>query len=825
LSAGRKWIFRLLALTLMPLLLLGGLEIVLRLAHYGYPTGMFQTRLVGGKPVVVENDKFSWRFFPRAMARHPLPLSFSPQKPEGVYRIFVFGESAAMGDPEPSFGFSRILEALLRERFPQARFEVINLGITAINSHVILPIARDCARQPGDLWVIYMGHNEVPGPFGPGTIFGGGTSRLSLIRATLALKSTRIGQLLDDIRRRLGHAGDADKSWRGLEMFLDHQFAKDDPQLHPMYANFRENLTDILRAARHAGVNVVLCTAACNLKDGAPFGSLHTPNLSQQQKQAWDQSYAAAEVASRAGDSRNALELFQAAAKLDSQFAALRFQLGQLLLAIGQQDQARTQFEAARDLDTLRFRTDSRLNEIVERTSQAWRDRGVSFCDTRQQLAKSMLGGIPGDESFFDHVHLTFAGNYSIARAIADQVVPKLPQAALAHDVGDWATAKRCAERLAFTDWNELQLYEIMRHRLFQAPFTNQLNHLARQRNYAEKIASLRSALQPDHLQASAQMCRDALALAPDDPNLHENFARILAVQGDNQAAIDQFKRVLEVWPQQASGYNNIGLLLQKMGRGDEAEPYFQQALRLRPTLAEAHNGLGLLQLSHGNLDGAIARYREALQCNPDLVEAQVNLGQALQRQDKLPEAEGVFRQALETHTNYAPLEFAFGELLFKEGKVFEAGPPLSAAARAQPEATLSRVRRRVEQQPSPIEYVKLANVQSTLNQPDAALQSLQTAVRLNTNFWQARYLLGVELATRGRVPEAQEQFLATIQLQPDFALAHLNLGVALARQMQLEPAAAQFRDVLRLDSTNQLARHYLERIDAMTTPMPRPEP
>jgi len=35
-------------------------------------------------------------------------------KLEGTYRIFLFGESAASGDPDLSFGMGRYLEALLK---------------------------------------------------------------------------------------------------------------------------------------------------------------------------------------------------------------------------------------------------------------------------------------------------------------------------------------------------------------------------------------------------------------------------------------------------------------------------------------------------------------------------------------------------------------------------------------------------------------------------------------------------------------------------------------------------------------------------------------
>ncbi len=171
-SSGKRWAFRLTALTLLPVGLLVGLELVLRLLGYGYPTAFFLSGKAGGQSILVENKKFGWRFFPREMARTPGAISMPARKPGGVCRIFILGESAAFGDPEPAYGFGRILEVLLQERYPGVRFEVVNAAMTAINSHVILPIARDCAAQDGDVWLVYMGNNEVIGPYGAGTVFG-----------------------------------------------------------------------------------------------------------------------------------------------------------------------------------------------------------------------------------------------------------------------------------------------------------------------------------------------------------------------------------------------------------------------------------------------------------------------------------------------------------------------------------------------------------------------------------------------------------------------------------------------------------------------------
>ena len=121
------------------------LELGLRLFGCGYPTSFFLPTKIGGRAFQVTNDKFGFRFFPPALARTPLPLRMPVEKATNSYRIFLFGESAAQGDPDPSFGAGRYLEVLLRDRYPGIEFEVVCAAMTAINSHAVLPIARECA--------------------------------------------------------------------------------------------------------------------------------------------------------------------------------------------------------------------------------------------------------------------------------------------------------------------------------------------------------------------------------------------------------------------------------------------------------------------------------------------------------------------------------------------------------------------------------------------------------------------------------------------------------------------------------------------------------
>jgi hypothetical protein len=90
-----------------------------------------------------------------------------------------------------------------------------------------------------------MGNNEMVGPFGAATVFGSRVAGINQIRAELAIKSTKVGQLLDSLMQRRGDRASAPKIWSGLNMFKDHQLQYNDPNRLRAYANFRKNLEDV----------------------------------------------------------------------------------------------------------------------------------------------------------------------------------------------------------------------------------------------------------------------------------------------------------------------------------------------------------------------------------------------------------------------------------------------------------------------------------------------------------------------------------------------------------------------------------------------------
>ena len=691
----RAWLLRVSLLVLSPLVFFGLLEGGLRLGGYGYPTGFFVKADDGSG--YTPNFRFGWRFFPRPLARDPEPCLLST-KPAGTIRIFVLGSSAAMGTPDPAFGFGRILEVMLREQYPGTRFEVVNAAMTAINSHVALEIARDCAAREPDLFVLYMGNNEVVGPFGPGTVFQQWSPSLPLIRASLWVKSTRTGQLFGNVVSSFRRDHGAPGKWRGMEMFLNNPVTADDPRMIAVYDNYRQNLTDICDVAKRAHAGVVLTTVAVNLRDCPPFASRHRADLNAADQARWEAFYK--EAGDLAANRRlpEALEKYAAAAKIDGRFADLPFRMGECLLQAGRGTEAREHFELARDLDVLRFRADSRINPIIREVAAQRKPAGVRLVDAERTLAESDPNAVDpaAGKLFYEHVHLTFDGNFALAQAMLDQVRSALPQLAALPKPGTVPSRQRCAQLLALTPWDEYQLTADMVEMTSKAPFTNQSDHKLRQAAACRRRDDLRKlAATPEAEQAAWQTYEAALAKAPDDWSLHRHCGRLATFLGRLDVAVTHLRIASNKLPRNAPLHNNLGSALANQGKTDEAVEQYRLALEINPDDEMAHNNLANMLGHRGHVDEAIEQYRQALEIKPDYEAAHYNLANTLAARGQVDEAITHYQKALEITPDNAEAHSNLGAMLAGSGKFDEAVAHFQKALELRPDD--ANVRRNLE--------------------------------------------------------------------------------------------------------------------------------
>ncbi len=448
------------------------------------------------------------------MVQTPRLYSIPATKPPGTIRIFVLGESAAMGDPDSAYGFSRYLEVMLRERYPSIRFEIVNTGSVAINSHVELPIAKGLADQHPDIFISYSGNNEVVGPYGAGTMLTSSAMSMPFVRASMFYHSTRIGQFVTRL-------GTQKREWHGMEMFLDKQVPASSPQMKSVYANFERNLRDTIAVAHKAGAKVIVATVATNLKDCAPFASLHRDGLKADDLRSWTALVQQGTELEAANSPAEALKAYLSAAKIDDDYAELEFRIARSLWATGDYNAAKKHFVRARDLDTLRFRADSRINEINRSVATSSPD--VSLVDVEKILSDASPDGIVGSDLVYEHVHLTPEGNYILARAMLEQVANTLHLDAAQSPDPAVLSAVDCDRLLALTRYDRYRVAAEMLGRLQKAPFTTQLNHSEQLLRMAAK------AQRPDEPpNDTAAQYQWAITRSPEDTMLRLRFGMFL---------------------------------------------------------------------------------------------------------------------------------------------------------------------------------------------------------------------------------------------------------------------------------------------------------
>lgn len=566
------------------------------------------------------------------------------------------------------------------------------------------------------------------------------------------------GQLALEWTRNLG--------WN--ENVQQHELRAEDPARQRASEYFRRNLRDIVSAAQRRNIPVCISTVASNLKDCAPFGSAHSPTLGGDRLEQWERAYAAGKTLAEKGEVESAVAEFGKASAIDPSFAELQYRLGLAYLSLGKAELARDCFIRARDADTLAFRSDSRLEKIVREVAKEFSGKQVYLVDSAGAIGLRSTNGIPGEAWFYEHVHLNFDGNYLLARIFAEEVAKHLPSPVTSGGRADWATQQQCEQRLAVTLWDQYRLWQLNYSRVSEPPFTEQMNDVPRARMYMARLRELQQRMDAAAgLQARATY-EQALQLRPDDPFLLSNFSQFLDSIGDLAAAQIQQTKVHELLPVFPGPLQKLGLLLVRQGRVAEATNYFSAALKLRPDYVPALNELGLALAHQQKFGEAEVIFSRAQQINPGYVETYLSRG-------FMKQSSGNLGAALEDYHRAAN---------------FQAGGP---AAYFDNGVSLASAHQRPE-----------------------AVKAFQTAVFMNPNFWQARYLLGVELAADEKVDEAAAQFKEVVRLRPDLAKAHFNLGVAFGKQRKVEEALKEFRATVELNPTNQLARKFIDTLEAL---------
>ena len=382
-------------LFLIPIIFIVLLEFTLSFFDYGKSYSQW-VEITPGQQIL--NPDVAFRYF---HSTEGIPYSnqnsFYKDKKPNSFRVFIMGGSSAAGYPyTPNGDFGLYIKKKLEILYPEQEIEIINISLTATNSYTIRDLLPGVIDQNPDLILFYAGHNEYYGAYGVGSMESIGQSR-GIVNFVLSLEKFKTFNLLRDFLKwiqgifsNIDSNGALQKSGTLMSRMVRDQTILYNSETYNLgIEQFDGNLNDILSMCKENNIPVIISTLSSNLKDQTPFVSLESDKLPKA-------SDIYNEAVSKISDTKEALKLFR----------------------------------YAKDLDGLRFRAPSKINEIIIAQAKKYNYPIVQI-DSIFNLNSPQ--GITGNNLMTDHLHPTFEGYKLIGKSYFDVMtknnfLPKIQQ-------------------------------------------------------------------------------------------------------------------------------------------------------------------------------------------------------------------------------------------------------------------------------------------------------------------------------------------------------------------------------------------------------------
>jgi len=596
----KKVVFSFITIIVIPLLFFVLLEFSLVAVGVGTSFDYFHKIEINGQPHYQENPDFADQFFPPSLNIGPPENTFAEARGPDVIRVYVLGGSAAQGVPHKNHGIDRLLAAQLRAGLSSRKIEVINTAMTSVNSHVVYEVARSIPEGSADFAVILMGNNEVVGPYGPGTFNQNFLANMTLIRSIQALKRTRIWQAMDSVLLQFKPTdAEEDLEWEGMQMFTNHGVSHDDPRMEGVYGHYEKNLVDIIETLRDKGMHVLLSSVPVNLRNSAPFLSVHTPGLSQEQLEKWSAfTRAGAENAGKENWS-DAVTHFQSALEIDPEYADTHFTLATTYENLGNVQKAKTHYERALDLDALRFRADTTINQTIQKVAASIDNSEFSFIDSAAAFEQASQPFQPGWNLLLEHVHYGFSGNHILAAGISRSIVSHVT----ARDDFEPLPSVEIASRVGFPNHDTIQEIKSLQSMIQRPPFPGQSNYSELKDFVNDKLASVTSEV--GSAAAVVERRKDVVNSGLADWKIYFELAALNKRLRNPPAMYYHLSKLFELYPHNRESYIKIAEAMSSEGRWREVIPYLEQSLYYtrgdEKKIAETIGWLGTAHLKTGD--------------------------------------------------------------------------------------------------------------------------------------------------------------------------------------------------------------------------------
>lgn len=578
----KKFFFNLI-LFCFPILFIVLLEVVLNLTGYGKEYELLHEITIGEHKYYQVNKQVAKRYFSAQDVTIPDARDgiFQKEKAHNTFRIFCLGGSTTAGFPyQYNATFPSLLNDRLERLFPEKYFEVINFGISAINSYSVLDFTQELVNYEPDLFLIYMGHNEFYGALGVASTQKIGENR-DFVKFYLRMEKFKLFQLLRQFVYKIKGFSKKQAGNKTLmqSVVADQVISYKSDKYNLAHENYCQNLSEIISIIRDKNIPVLTSTLVSNVKDQEPFVSVFSKDFLQQQE--WNELFATGMELYNREEFSNALELFNKNIKMDAAPAKAHYFSGKCYEQLGTYEQAHSAFETARDLDALRFRASSEVNKIILNVCG---NLNVPIVDMVGKFQQHSPNNLVGDNLMLEHLHPNFHGNYLLAdgfvRSMADNSILAESQKWL---LGQEPSREQQMDEAYVTDYDIEIAHQRIKKLTANWPFN--------------KAKEFPNNYEPEYAQYLNKIVSQVLEAKLSWNDGHYKLAEYFSENGQLEKAAKEYKAVIKVLPYNYYSHLHLGNIYFSQKRYEDAEKRYQQSLALSPQLPFVYAKLGMLYI------------------------------------------------------------------------------------------------------------------------------------------------------------------------------------------------------------------------------------
>ena len=273
-------------------------------------------------------------------------------------------------------------------------------------------------------------------------------------------------------------------------------------------------------------------------------------------------------------------------------------------------------------------------------------------------------------------------------------------------------------------------------------------------------------------LQQAKEACRRIL-----DRHQHAEAILLLGMiaheQRDLEAAVDHYRRFLDLEPNHARTHYHLGLALNQLGQTEPAVRHLHESIAIADENRNAHVQLGDACTKLGRWDAAVKAYGRALDLDSDDIATTIKLGNMLLAMQRFADAVELYEHAVNAFPGNAQFHRHLGAVLHRMGRT------------------------------------------------QRSIDCFQEALRLRPDYAKARIDYALVLRQLGRTKDAREQIEEAIRASPEEVDGHLSLALTLRQEGKTDLAVDQLQHLLAANPTCGAAYHHT----ALIEPTPRLRP